>query len=159
MRFKQVSNEFSHFHLFLCLLISQSSHRSLAFPSQTLSFPHIAMPPRTKKTTSKGGSSSNPPRNPRKRPMVESPPRLRSKRNIGSFSSCRNATSYEHYQRIFSKRFIINERFVETETLCTSWLLGTVEGHQWLPIFSVNGLIQEVVVQIFYANFLDVNND
>lgn len=48
---------------------------------------------------------------------------------------------------------------METETLRMARLLEILEGRKWFPLIFVNGPVQEEAVQIFYANFFDINND
>lgn len=117
------------------------------------------MAPRIKRKPSKAGLSFNPPQNSGECLIVESPPHPRSKRKIGLFSLCCDAMSFKRNQWIFSKKTIINERFIETKTLCTSHLLETIEAQQWLSLFFINDPIQEATIWIFYANFFHINND
>lgn len=85
---------------------------------------------------SKGGSSSDPPRNLGKRPTE-------------SYSPYHDAMSLKQYQRIFSRRSTIMKRSVNAETLRTALLTERFEGRWWMPFISVSKPIQEEVVRVF----------
>lgn len=131
----------------------------LDFTLQILLCRFAIMPHRIKWASNKGESSSNPSWNPGKCPIVGSPPHPYSKRNVESFSPCRDAISLERYQRIFSHRAIIIKRTVDPKTLRTTHLTELLKGRQWMPLILVSRPVQEEAVRIFYANFFDINNE
>lgn len=81
-----------------------------------------------KMPTSRKGFSFDPPHKPSKRPVTQSLPRKRSKEPVALYSPCRDATSLERYNRIFSCRSIITKRLVNAKTLCTALLIERLEG-------------------------------
>lgn len=117
------------------------------------------MPPHTKMTMSKGGSSSDPLHNPRKRPATQSPPRKRSKQPATSFSPCHDVVSLERFQRIFLRHSIITKRSINAETLQTAQLTEHLEGRRLMSFILVTWPVQEEAIRIFYANMFDINNE
>lgn len=114
---------------------------------------------RMKMPASKGGSSSNHSRNPRKSPVTQSPPRKWSKKSAILYSLGKDATSLERYNWVFSYSSIIMEQSVNAVTLHTTLLTKRFEGQHWMSFSSVFGPTYEEAVHVFYMNMFEINDE